>query len=152
VTATATTDIEPSMRTTPTDLTVAACVGVRVLIAADDSAIRRMTATALSRVGFQVLLADDVKPALVLAESGKPDLALIDLHMSSSGLAVVRRLKQLYGDAVWVTVFSGEDGDEARDACFAAGANDVIAKPAPSAELRRRMIAAASAQQAIVRR
>jgi DNA-binding response OmpR family regulator len=120
--------------------------GVRILVVDDDAGIRRMTASTLARVGFDVLVAEDVAPALALIESTRPDLALVDLHMSTSGLVVVRRLKALYGDAVWVVVFSGDDSAEAHLQCADAGADDMLTKPAPSAELRRAMIAAARAQ------
>jgi two-component system, sensor histidine kinase and response regulator len=129
---------------------VAAPAGVRILIVDDDARLRRTTAMTLSRIGFHVITAEDAGPAIALAEATPPDLALVDFNMPTSGLDVVRRLKALYGAAVWVAVFSGDDGEEVRSACFDAGADDVLAKPAMVAELRRRMIAAARTQQAYV--
>ena len=51
---------------------------------------------------------------------------------------------------MWVAVLSGDDADEMRTACFDAGADDVIAKPAAIPELHRRMVAAARTQRAFV--
>ncbi|CAN5426716.1 ATP-binding protein [soil metagenome] len=124
--------------------------GARILIVDDNPRVRRSTAAALSRIGFHVMTAEDGAPAISLIENTPPDLALIDFEMPTPGIVVVRRLKELYGNAVWVAVLSGEDSDEMRSACFDAGADDVIAKPAPIPELHRRMVAAARTQRAFV--
>jgi len=124
--------------------------GARILIVDDNPRVRRSTAAALSRIGFHVMTAEDGAPAIALAETTPPDLALVDFEMPTPGIVVVKRLKELYGAAVWVAVLSGEDGDEMRSACFDAGADDVIAKPAPIPELHRRMVAAARTQRAFV--
>lgn len=123
---------------------------VRVMVVDDDARIRRSTTAMLARIGFQVITADDGGPALELAEETPPDLALIDLNMPTYGLDVVRTLKQRYGAALWVAVLSGQDDEETRQECFTAGADDVLVKPAPLAEFRRRMLAAARNQQAYV--
>ena len=124
--------------------------GVRVLVVDDDARIRRAIATALSKIGFHVITADDGGPALALAEATPPDLALVDLNMPTYGLEVVKRLKERYGASLWVAVLSGHDDEETRQACFEAGADDVLVKPAATIELRRRMVAAARMQQAFV--
>ncbi len=129
---------------------IAAPSGTRILIVDDNPRVRRSTAAALSRIGFHIMTAEDGAPAIALAENTPPDLALVDFEMPTPGLVVVRRLKELYGSAVWVAVLSGEDGDEMRSACFDAGADDVLLKPATIPELHRRMVAAARTQRAFV--
>jgi signal transduction histidine kinase len=129
---------------------IAAPSGTRILIVDDNPRVRRSTAAALSRIGFHIMTAEDGAPAVALAENTPPDLALVDFEMPTPGLVVVRRLKELYGSAVWVAVLSGEDGDEMRSACFDAGADDVLLKPATIPELHRRMVAAARTQRAFV--
>jgi two-component system sensor histidine kinase/response regulator len=124
--------------------------GVRILVVDDDPRVRRAIANAMSRTGFHVLTAEDGAPALSLAEHTRPDLAIVDFHMPTPGLEVVRKLKALHGAAVWIAVLSGQDDEETRSVCFAAGADDVMAKPAMIAELKRRMHAAARTQQAYV--
>jgi signal transduction histidine kinase len=124
--------------------------GARILIVDDNPRVRRSTAAALSRIGFHVMTAEDGAPAIQIAETTPPDLALVDFEMPTPGIVVVRRLKELYGNAVWVAVLSGDDADEMRSACFDAGADDVIAKPAAIPELHRRMLAAARTQRAFV--
>jgi two-component system, sensor histidine kinase and response regulator len=104
----------------------------------------------LSRAGFHVVTADDGAPAIAQAETTPPDLAIVDLYMPTSGLEVVRRLKQLHGAAVYVAVLSGRDDDATRATAFDAGADDFLTKPTSLTELKRRMIAAARTQQAYV--
>jgi two-component system sensor histidine kinase/response regulator len=134
----------------PTEPATTAPSGVRILIVDDDARIRRAIANAMSRAGFHVFTAEDGAPALVTAEKTPPDLAIIDYNMPTPGLEVVRKLKALHGAAIWIAVLSGQDDEATRAACFDAGADDVMAKPAPIVELRRRMFAAARTQQAYV--
>jgi signal transduction histidine kinase len=124
--------------------------GVRVMVVDDDPRIRRTIASAMSRVGFHVLSADDGAPALVLAEHTPPDLAIVDFNMPMPGTDLVRTLKATLGRTVWVSVLTGEDDEDIRAQCFAAGADDVLAKPVKIPELRRRMLTAARTQQAFV--
>ena len=124
--------------------------GVRILVVDDDPRICRSIANAMSRVGFHVVSADDGAPALELAEQTPPDVAIIDFNMPTPGLAVVKQLKVVHGPAIYIAVLSGQDDAETRAACFDAGADDVLAKPADMSELRRRMVAAAHTQQAYV--
>jgi len=86
----------------------------------------------------------------VIAENTPPDLAIVDYNMPTPGLEVVKRLKQLHGPRVWIAVLSGQDDEATRSACFAAGADDVMVKPAQIGELKQRMMAAARTQQAFV--
>jgi K+-sensing histidine kinase KdpD len=124
--------------------------GVRILIVDDDPRVRRIIATAMSRIGFHVFTAEDGAPALTIAEHTPPDLAIVDFNMMTPGVEVVRKLKALHGPAIWVAVLSGQDDEDTRSASFGAGADDVLSKPVMIAELKRRMIAAARTQQAFV--
>jgi signal transduction histidine kinase len=128
----------------------AAPQGARILIVDDDARIRRAVCTAMERIGLHVFSAEDSVSAIKLAEQTPPDLALVDFNMATPGIQVVRRLKELHGAAVWVAILSGQDDEATRAQCFDAGADDVIGKPVPMAELRRRMIAVARMQQAHV--
>ncbi|HET9626310.1 MAG TPA: ATP-binding protein [Kofleriaceae bacterium] len=124
--------------------------GVRLLVVDDDARVRRMVATAMSRAGFHVFLADDGAPALALADHTPPDLALVDFHMTTPGPDVVRQLRARYGAAIWIAVLTGRDDDAIRAASFAAGADDVLVKPVMLVDLQRRLTAAARTQQAFV--
>jgi signal transduction histidine kinase len=135
----------------PIDGIVAAPAGARLLIVDDDARIRKALSTAMSRVGLNVFTAEDAPTALTLAAQTPPDLALVDLEMPGvRGTEVVRKLKEMHGAAVWIAVLSGHDDEETRAQCFAVGADDVIAKPVLTTELRRRLIAVARMQKSHV--
>jgi signal transduction histidine kinase len=124
--------------------------GVRVLVVDDDARLRKAITRSLSRAAFHVLGAEDGVPAIALAETTAPDLALVDLHMPTPGTEVVRRLRELYGPGIWIAILSGPLDDATRAACFRAGADDVLTKPIPMVELQQRLHAASRSQQAYV--
>jgi two-component system, OmpR family, response regulator RpaB len=119
-----------------------------VLVADDEPGIRRAIESSLSRAGFEVTTVDDGAPAIALAER-LFDIVLVDVHMKTSGLAVVRHYKRRYGARVYCAVLSGADDDELRDACLEAGADEVFVKPVPASVLRRRLSEAVLALRAI---
>lgn len=139
-----------SARDLPIEAPAQAPAGVRILIVDDDARVRRAISAAMSRAGFHVFTAEDGGPALTIAEQTPPDLAIVDFNMPTPGIEVVQKLKRLHGPALWITMLSGQDDESTRSACFDAGADDMLAKPAAIPELRRRMIAAARTQQAFV--
>jgi DNA-binding response OmpR family regulator len=120
----------------------------RVLLADDDAGVRGAMVATLSRAGFEVTAVDDGAPAIALAELLRFQIVLVDLHMKTSGVAVIRHYKQRYGAGVYCAVLSGEDDDQTRTTCTAAGADEVFCKPIPSAVLRRRLTEAVLALRA----
>lgn len=123
-------------------------VVARVLVADDDLGVQRSMAASLSRAGFEVTTVDDGAPAIALAGSTVFDIVIVDLHMTTSGLAVVRHYKRCYGSRVYCAVLSGEDDDATRRSCLEAGADEVFVKPIPAVALRRRLAEAAAAVRA----
>jgi DNA-binding response OmpR family regulator len=107
--------------------------------------VLRAISVALARGGFDVKTADDAAPALAIAGAVPPDIAVVDYNMPTCGLALVRELKGRLGDLVFVAVLTGDDDDDMRTKCFAAGADAVLIKPIAPVELRRRLTAAAVA-------
>ncbi len=124
--------------------------GVRVLVVDDDPRIVRAIAATLSRMGVEVRVAHDGAPAIELIEQTPPDLAIIDLGMPTSGILVVRRLRELFGPAVHVQILSGTDEEDARLSAFDAGADGFLTKPISMKELQRRVVAAARSQRAYI--
>ena len=120
----------------------------RVLVVDDDDMVRRTLASALARFGFDVSTANDGVPALRIAEVATPDLVVVDYHMPTGGLVVVRSLKQRHGSAIYVAVLTGEDDPTTRQICREAGADCVLPKPISPNELRRVLTAAALALDA----
>lgn len=120
-------------------------MSTRVLIVDDDPAVCRAISTVLARDGFDVTTASDAGPALDQAAVSRPDIVVVDFNMPTCGLAVVRELKAACGDNVFVAVLTGDDHEEMRADCLAAGADAVLIKPIAPIELRRRLTAAALA-------
>lgn len=119
-----------------------------VLLADDDPGVRRAMVTSLSRAGFEVTAVDDGAPAIALAGSSPHAIVIVDLHMRTGGLAVIRHYKQLYGTGVYCAVLSGEDDEDTRAACLEAGADEVFCKPVPASVLRHRLTEVALALRA----
>jgi DNA-binding response OmpR family regulator len=120
----------------------------RVLLADDDPGVRRAMVASLSRGGFEVTAVEDGTPAIALADTSPFAIVLVDLHMKTSGLTVIRHVKQQYGAAVYCAVLSGEDDEDTRAACLAAGADEVFCKPVPASVLRHRLTEVALALRA----
>lgn len=120
-------------------------MSTRVLVVDDDPAVCRAISTVLARDGFDVATAADALPALDAAALSPPDIVVVDFNMPTCGLEVVRELKARCGDNVFVAVLTGDDHEQMRADCLAAGADAVLIKPIAPTELRRRLSAAAVA-------
>jgi two-component system KDP operon response regulator KdpE len=120
-------------------------MSTRVLVVDDDPAVCRAISTVLARDGFDVTTAADALPALDAAALAHPDIVVVDFNMPTCGLEVVRQLKARSGDSVFIAVLTGDDHEQMRADCLAAGADAVLIKPIAPTELRRRLTAAAVA-------
>ena len=120
-------------------------MSTRVLIVDDDPLILRAISKVLARGGFDAATASDALPALEYAASHRPDIVVVDFNMPTCGLEVVRKLKASFGDGIFVAVLTGEDSEQMRAQCLAAGADAVLIKPISPSELQRRLTAAALA-------
>jgi signal transduction histidine kinase len=112
--------------------------------------VLRATAATLRRAGFDVVVANDGPQAMSESATLTPDLAIVDLGMPTSGLTVVRNLKEQFGPALHITVLTGRADLGTRLAAFDAGADDFLVKPASPDELQRKMTAAARSHHAFV--
>jgi DNA-binding response OmpR family regulator len=125
-------------------------MSARVLVVDDDASVRRAISQVLARDGFDVSTADDAAPALQLAATLRPDIVVVDFNMPTCGLAVVQKMKDACGDNVFVAVLTGDDHEDMRSRCLAAGADAVLIKPIAPTELRRRLTAAAVALKTLL--
>jgi CheY-like chemotaxis protein len=112
-----------------------------VLVADDDSALRRLVALYLLQfLDCEVLEAQDGDEAIRLALEREPDLLIVDVIMPrASGYEVTREVRRLLPGHLRVLLMSGSvlSGDMA-DA-FKAGANAYLKKPFTGEELRERV-------------
>lgn len=120
-------------------------MSTRVLVVDDDPMVVRAISKVLAREGFDVATASDAVPALDAAAERQPDIVVVDFNMPTCGLEVVEKLKESLGDQIFVAVLTGEDSEQMRALCLAAGADAVLIKPIAPTELRRRLTAAALA-------
>ncbi len=124
--------------------------GVRVLVVDDDPAVCRATAAGLARAGLVVVTALDGDRAIEQALATPPDVAVVDLFMPLSGVAVIRALKHALGESVHVIALTGMDTDDVRQASLEAGCDDFVVKPVSIVDLRMRIAIAARRQRASV--
>jgi two-component system OmpR family response regulator len=78
----------------------------------------------------------DGRHVLALAESWKPDGAVLDLGLPGlTGLEVARELRTRYGKGIRLVAYTGWAADKVRDEAMDAGFDGFLVKPAHPAEL-----------------
>jgi len=115
---------------------------VKLLIAEDDTVIRRLLQVTLSRSGFEVVAVANGRQAL--EEMQKPDaprLAVLDWMMPEiDGLDVCRRIRANAGvPYVYILVLTAKGRKEDLVEGLDAGADDFLTKPFDPQELRSRL-------------
>lgn len=118
--------------------------GGRVLVV-DDSAVERVvTASALAKAGFKVLMAADGREGVdMVRDSALPfDLVVMDMSMPEvDGLAAARAIRALPAprSRVPIIALTANDGPGDRDACLGAGMDAYVSKPLSLPVLLRKM-------------
>lgn len=106
----------------------------RVLVVDDDAHIQEVMRFALERAGFEVLLADDGREALAVAQREAPDLIVLDILMPElDGTDVCRQLRQT--SSVPIIFVSSLDDDVDRILGLELGGDDYLTKPFVPREL-----------------
>ena len=113
----------------------------RILIADDDSTIRRFLATLLADRGYEIHEAPDGEQAFRIAGELMPDLMLLDLIMPyRDGFDVLQDLKRQDTTArIPIIIMSVKDREEEIVKGFDLGAEDYVVKPFNSLELISRV-------------
>ena len=109
----------------------------KILIVDDDEGVRELIKTSFAgEKDFQLAEADNGKKALVLANSFKPDLLLLDVMLPDmAGYEIASRLRN-ENNLVPVIFMSGTKiGPEDKAAGFLSGADDYVSKPFAPREL-----------------
>ncbi|MGH3103220.1 MAG: response regulator [Gaiellaceae bacterium] len=111
---------------------------VRCLIADDHPALLSAVSDFLRAEGFEIVgSAADGLQALAAAEADRPAVALVDYNMPRCGGAeLVRRIKEVSPETR-VAVYTADATDEVVAGVLAAGADAVVLKEAPLADLVR---------------
>jgi len=119
-----------------------------ILVVEDDGPTRAFLADNLIADGYEVLAADCARDGLRLMESGRPDLAVVDVGLpDATGYDLMRLVRQADGIASRIdpdtplVILSGRADDVSRVRGFERGADDFLAKPFCYPELRARIAA-----------
>src|SRR5690554_3012230 len=109
----------------------AEAIPLKVLLAEDSASDRLILARLVSRLGHNVIEAEDGTEAVELFRETQPDLVLLDALMPRmDGMEAARQIKALAGERlvplIFLTSLSGA-GDLAR--CLEAGGDDFLVKP-----------------------
>lgn len=116
----------------------------KILVVDDEATIRRILATRLSMVGYEIVVAADGIEALKQFEAEKPDLIVLDVMMPKmNGLQVCQTLRETTGVPIIMLTALGEVSDRIKG--LELGADDYLPKPFSPKELESRI-------QAILRR
>ena len=103
----------------------------RILVVDDEPAVRAVLKTALERMGFDVLLAEDGEQGLALFGANRKSIQLTLLDMTMPGLdgnEVLEGIRRLDGDAP-VILSSGHSLEEAAQAGEEEGRTSFLQKP-----------------------
>ena len=111
----------------------------RILLADDDRAIREALNRALTLEGYDVVQANDGAQALVLLESSKPDVAILDVMMPNVDGLTVCRVLRAERNRIPVLMLTARTETPDRVAGLDAGADDYLAKPFGLDELLARL-------------
>jgi two-component system, OmpR family, response regulator RegX3 len=109
-----------------------------VLLVEDEESITAPLAEALSRDGFETVIAGTAAEALELAGTRSPDLVLLDLGLpDGSGLDVCRELRARSAVPIIMVTARGEEMD--RVVGLEVGADDYVVKPFSAREVIARI-------------
>jgi len=108
----------------------------RVLVVDDEPGILNFIRASLTLAGYEVTITTDGEEGLQLAQSGKPDIVLLDVVMVPlSGFDVLKKLRAF--SQVPVIIFTARG--HIFDLALEMGADDFIAKPFRPDELKQKI-------------
>ena len=109
-----------------------------ILLIEDEEAISEPLAAALSREGFDTVVAGTAESGLELFDKRAPDLVLLDVMLpDGDGRDVLRRIRETSRTPVVMLTARGEEMD--RVLGLELGADDYVTKPFSAAELAARV-------------
>jgi len=96
----------------------------------DDKGVRDYFKSVVSRMGYDLIVAEDGPSGLQMLSESDVDIILTDLNMPGepSGMALVRKLREDFPDTP-VIVISGYPTQERLDECKELGIEDFLTKP-----------------------
>ncbi len=115
---------------------------MKALIADDVPMIRKLVEFHLKQIGFEISNAADGAEALMLADSTKFDLIMLDIMMPEmDGLEVLRKIRAGTTNKGTPVIIMTAYGDSANvRKAVEYGANDFIVKPVEQVSFRKKVI------------
>jgi CheY-like chemotaxis protein len=111
---------------------------LKILLAEDSELNRKLALAMLARLGYQAEVATNGLEALGALAKGSYDVVLLDVHMPEmDGLEVMRQVRAWSRPQPWMIAITASALPDDQQACFAAGANDFLAKPVKLDALER---------------
>jgi DNA-binding response OmpR family regulator len=108
----------------------------RILVVDDDAEVAQSIRLALRSQGYQVFVARDGNQGLAVAETERPDLAILDLMMPKrSGFLVLEKLRENETAPPRVIVITANEGERHQDYAELLGVDEYIRKPFPMERL-----------------
>ncbi len=102
----------------------------RILLVDDDAEIVESLRFALSKRGYEILVARDGNQALSMAERERPDLVILDMMMPKrSGFLVLEKLRRTHVVPVRVIMITANEGSRHKAYAEMLGVDDYIRKP-----------------------
>ncbi len=102
--------------------------GLKGLVVEDNKMIQMLTMRYLRDLECNAALAMDIETALEKIANNEYDFILLDLHLpDGTGYEVARTVRR-NDSQTCIIAYSGEDSDETRSMCHAAGINGIILK------------------------
>ena len=112
-----------------------------LLIVDDDNPLRDRLARAMSKKGFEVSQAENVKEGIKQAQNSPPAFAVVDLRLTDgSGLDVVKEIQNQKKDSK-IIMLTGYGNIPTAVAAVKAGAIDSIPKPADADDVENALLA-----------
>ena len=102
----------------------------KLLLIEDEVGVQEYFKAVVSRMGHELLTANDGPSGVALVESEPADIIMSDLNMPGepSGMALIRKIRELRPDTP-VIVVSGYPTKERIDECKALAIEDFLTKP-----------------------
>jgi signal transduction histidine kinase/DNA-binding response OmpR family regulator len=110
---------------------------LRILLAEDNPVNQKLALRLLGQLAYEADVANDGRQALDAIAAGAFDVVLMDVQMPElDGLGATREIRSRWPERpLWIVAMTANAMAGDREACFAAGMNDYLAKPIRPAEL-----------------
>jgi CheY-like chemotaxis protein len=116
----------------PTDGAEPEVSALRILLAEDSAVNQKVALALLAKLGYRADVVANGLQALAALEEERYDVVLMDVQMPElDGLDTTRRIHERWapGERPRIVAMTANALQEDRDACFAAGMDDYVAKP-----------------------